>query len=90
MIPALGGSMLIPTIENEVFTNVAVEMDDKRFLGCKFSGCTLRYEGGECSWDDKTIIDPSCRWEISGTAAKIVSLLARGGAIAPGSTRFVL
>jgi hypothetical protein len=90
MIPALGGSMLIPTIESEVFTNVAVEMDDKRFLGCKFSGCTLRYEGGECSWDDKTIIDPSCRWEISGTAARIVNLLARGGAIAPGSTRFVL
>jgi hypothetical protein len=90
MIPAPGGSMLIPTIENEVFTNVAIEMDDKRFLGCKFSGCTLRYEGGECSWDDKTIIAPSCSWEISGTAARIVKLLARGGAIAPGSTRFVL
>ncbi len=40
--------MLIPTIENEVFTKVPVEMDDKRFLGCKFSGCTLRYEGGKC------------------------------------------
>ena len=90
MIPALGGSMLIPTIENEVFTKVPVEMDDKRFLGCKFSGCTLRYEGGECSWDNKTIFDPSCRWEISGTAARIVNLLARGGAFVPGSTRFVL
>jgi len=82
--------MLIPIMENEVFTNVVVEMDDKRFLGCKFSGCTLRYEGGECSWDDTTIIDPSCRWEISGTAARIVKLLARGGAIAPRSTGFVL
>ena len=82
--------MLIPTIENEVFTNVAVEMDDKRFLRCKFSGCTLRYEGGECTWDDKTILDPSCRWEISGQAASIVKLLARGGAIALGSTRLVL
>ena len=82
--------MLIPTIVDEMFTNVAVEMDDKRFLGCKFSGCTLRYEGGECSWDDKTIIDSSCRWEISGTAARIVKLLTRGGAISPRSTRFVL
>jgi len=82
--------VLIPTIENEVFSNVAVEMDNKRFLGCKFSGCILRYEGGECSWDDKTIIDPSCRWEVSGTAARIVKLLSRGGAITPGSIRFVL
>ena len=82
--------MLIPSIENKVFTNEDVEMDDKRFLGCKFSGCTLRYTDGDCSWDDKTIIDPSCRWEISGTAARIVNLLAQGGAIAPGSTRFVL
>jgi len=82
--------MLIPTLENEVFTNTGVEMDDKRFFGCKFLGCILRYEGGECSWDDKTIIAPSWRWEISGTAARIVKLLARGGAIAPGSTRFVL
>jgi hypothetical protein len=90
MIAVAGGSMLTPSIENEVFTNVAVEMDDRRFVGCKFSGCTLRYEGGECSWDDKTVIDASCKWEISGTAARIVRLLARGGAIAPGSTRFVL
>jgi len=82
--------MLIPVTENQVFTNVAIEMDERRFLGCKFSGCTLRYAGGECSWDDKTIFDSSCRWELSGTASRIVKLLARGGAIAPGSTRFVL
>jgi hypothetical protein len=82
--------MLIPTIENEVFTNVAVEMDDKRFLGCKFSGCTLRYAGGDCTWDESTIIHSSCRWEISGAAARIVNLLTRGGAIAPGSARFAL
>jgi len=82
--------MLIPTMENEVFTNVAVEMDDKRFLGCKFSGCTLRHAGGECSWDNNTIIGPSCGREISGTASRIVNLLTRGGAIAPGSIRFVL
>jgi hypothetical protein len=36
MIPALGGSMLIPTIENEVFTNTGVEMDDRRFLVANF------------------------------------------------------
>jgi hypothetical protein len=82
--------MLIPTTENEVFTNVAVEMDDRRFLNCKFSGCTLRYAGGECPWDDKTIIGPSCRWELSAAAARIVNLLAPGGAVAAGSTRFLL
>lgn len=75
--------MLIPTIKNEVFTNTGVEMDDKRFFGRKFSGCILRYEGGECSWDDKTIIAPSCRWEISGTAAESSNFLPEAVRLRP-------
>ena len=79
--------MFITTVENQVFTSVVAEMDDKRFLGCEFKDCTLRYSGGECSWDNNTFFRPNCTWEIFDTAARVVNVLIRGGAIGGGSVR---
>jgi len=79
--------MFITTVENQVFSNVVVDMDDKRFLGCEFKHCTLRYAGSECSWDNNSVFHPDCIWEIFDTAARIVNVLTRGGAISGGSVR---
>ena len=79
--------MFITTIENQVFANVVVDMDDKRFLGCEFEHCILRYAGGECSWDNNTVFRPNCIWEIFDIAARIVNVLTCSGAISGGSVR---
>jgi hypothetical protein len=82
--------MLITTVENQVLANVVVDMDDKRFLGCEFEHCTLRYAGGECSWDKNTVFRPNCTWEIFDTAARVVNVLTRSGAISGGSFRIAV
>jgi hypothetical protein len=78
---------MLATLENQVFAGAIIDVDGKRFLGCKFHHCTLRYAGGECEWDDNTTFRVDCSWELIGHALRIVDILSRAGAIIPGSPR---
>ena len=62
-------------IVNEKFFGTAVDMDGKRFIGCQFAGCILRYEGGEWGWDGMTTFDERCSWKFMGCALQTVKLL---------------
>jgi hypothetical protein len=70
----------IAQIQNEVFSNAVIDMDNKRFFGCKFTNCSLRYAGGECDWDEHTRFT-SCTWDLTGAAKRTVDFLLRTGRI---------
>ena len=42
---------MIP-VEGQVFENITIMMDNKYFMACSFSGCTLIYTGGDFGWTD--------------------------------------
>jgi hypothetical protein len=80
---------MLATVENKVFTNETVNLDGKRFAGCEFKHCVLRYAGGECEWDDNTSFRPTCSWELIGTAARVAEVLRKGGAISLNSAKVI-
>ena len=73
--------MPLTEVHNQTFTNILVEMDGKRFSGCVFRNCTLRYTGKEpCLWKDTTI-DVACVWKFDGCALNLVRVLMAIGAL---------
>jgi hypothetical protein len=72
--------MSVTEIKNETFRTAVIDMDNKRFFGCKFSNCTLRYTGAQCEWDANTVFD-SCTWQLLDAAERTVSALIRTGRI---------
>ncbi len=57
------------TEKGVTFNSAVVDLDNKRFLGCKFLNCTLRYAGGELEWDkDTTFV--SCHWDFFHSAKR--------------------
>ena len=84
--------MAITEIKNKSFSarNV-VNMDSKRFFGCKFSNCILRYTGGQCEWDKNTSFD-RCTWEFLDSALRtkqILNFIQMLNLNAPGSFSLV-
>jgi hypothetical protein len=68
------------TIERKPFFSGIVDLDDKRFVGCKLTNCTLRYKGGQVEWDqDTTFIN--CRCEFLDAAERTIGVwdVARSG-----------
>jgi hypothetical protein len=62
-------------IVNQKFFGETVDMNDKRFIGCQFLGCILRYKGGEWSWDGMTTFDERCFWKFEDCALRTTELL---------------
>jgi len=60
-------------IENQAFTDQVVSIDDKSFINCTFTRCTLLYSGGEINWYDTHWIN--CTFSFSGPAARTADLL---------------
>jgi len=81
--------MSVTQVQNEVFSNAVIEMDNKRFFGCKFANCILRYAGGECEWDEHTKFT-SCVWDLTGAAQRTIDLLMRTGRIQFSQGKFSL
>ena len=69
--------MSVAEIKNESFSRIIVDLDNKRFFGCKFTNCTLRYAGGQCEWDQNCAFE-SCSWELIGAAARTLRILGLG------------
>jgi hypothetical protein len=66
--------MKTTSVSNKTFSSAIIDMDNKRFVGCKFEHCALRYAGGKCEWDKNTIFD-GCAWEPSGKSQNIKKVL---------------
>jgi hypothetical protein len=61
-----------------------VTLDDTLFINCKYTNCTLLYEGGECMWQDTTFAN--CKFVFSGAAAHVMRTLTPFGfAMQPSS-----
>ena len=69
--------MAITEVTNKTRTNAIIHMDDKRFFGCVFTACTLRYAGGQCEWDKNTTFD-KCTWEFLDSAQRTIQVLGLG------------
>jgi len=68
-------------IKNESFVGAVIDMDEKRFVSCKFSGCIFRYKGGEWESDGRNTLDARCTWKFEDAALRTVSLLSRIGLV---------
>ena len=62
------------TVKGETIFGQTIDLDNKRFVGCKFTNCTLRYKGGQVEWDKNTIFI-SCRWDFLDDAGRTVKVL---------------
>jgi hypothetical protein len=68
--------MALTEVQDQTFVRTIVEMDGKRFTGCKFISCTLWYTGEQpCIWKD-TIIDEGCVWKFDGCALNLIRVLS--------------
>jgi hypothetical protein len=61
------------TVKGDAVFGRTVDLDNKRFLGCKFTNCTLRYKGGQLEWDKDTAFI-SCQWEFLEAAKRTVKV----------------
>jgi hypothetical protein len=72
--------MSVTQVKNETFTHAVIDMDNKRFFGCKFKDCMLRYAGGQCEWDEYTSFE-ACTWLLQDAAQRTVVTLMETGAL---------
>jgi len=68
-------------VEGEVLTGKAVVLDGKHFHNCRYTKCTLIFEGGEYA-ETNTTFD-QCNLSFNGAAARTMSVMARFGMIRP-------
>lgn len=69
--------MSITEIADKTFNSVVVNMDNKRFLRCKFANCTLGYAGGQCEWDRNTSF-VGCSWKFQDAALRTAIIFMLG------------
>ena len=69
-------------IQNEVASHTTIVMDDKHFVGCKYTDCKLVFSGGEVQWTDSAF--NRCQIVLSGAAQRTAALLVNMGAIPRG------
>ena len=62
--------MAIQDISQKNFVSAVVDIDNKRFFGCIFYACTLRYSGGEFAWDKYAILK-KCIFEFVGNSPNV-------------------
>jgi hypothetical protein len=69
--------MALAEVADKVFHTAIVDMNNKRFVRCKFTICTLRYAGGQCEWDANTSF-VQCVWEFKDAAQRTVAIFMLG------------
>ena len=60
-------------IDNQIFQNEVVELDNCHFVGCTLINCVLEYHGGEVVFDRTTM--RSCRHVFFGRARRTLHYL---------------
>jgi hypothetical protein len=70
----LKGKFQMLTEKSGTFFSQTVDLDDKRFISCKFTNCTLRYKGGQFEWDEHTSFI-GCRWDFLDAAYRTIKVL---------------
>ena len=72
-------------VENEVVAGKTIAIDEKHFVNCKYTNCTLIYSGGEVAWANTNF--NNCQITLSGAAQRTATLLGNFGVLPPsGST----
>ena len=67
--------------EQKEYADTSIELDGNKYKRCKFTNCTLIYNGGQ----PPALVDNSfvaCRWEFTAAAARTITFLSglyRGG-----------
>ena len=71
-------------VENKNETGTTIVIDDKNFINCRFTKCTLHYSGGDFAWTDTHF--ENCPVKLSGAAERTSSLMYWLGIkpVAPG------
>ena len=64
-------------IDSEVLEGKAVVLDGKHFHNCRYTKCTLIYEGGE--WAQTNTTFDQCNLSFSGAAARTMNVMAQFG-----------
>ena len=70
-------------IENAIETGATVILDEKYFVNCRFTKCTLVYMGGEYGWIDTQFVD--CKIALQGSADRTAGFLKHFGWSPPAS-----
>jgi hypothetical protein len=63
----------------EVLSGKAIVLDGKHFHNCRYSKCTVIFEGGE--WAESNTTFDQCNLSFDGAAARTMALMARFGMI---------
>jgi hypothetical protein len=72
----------LEVVQNEVASHKTIVMDDKHFVGCKYTECKLIYGGGETQSTDSVF--EKCPIVFSGAAQRTIGVLVSLGALPPG------
>ena len=67
-------------IENKTDAGKTVTLDDKHFVNCHFTNCTVLYAGGDYGWTDSSF--NNCQFRLEGAASRTAMLMGQLG-IAP-------
>lgn len=70
-------------IDNKNESGITVSLDDKHFVNCTYTSCTLIYSGGEYAWVDTKFVN--CKITLAGAAQRTAALLGNMGVIPPGA-----
>lgn len=68
-------------IDAEVLEGKPVILDGKHFHNCRYTKCTVIFEGGEYA-ETNTVFD-QCQLSFDGAAARTMAVMARFGMIRP-------
>jgi len=68
-------------VENVVETGTVVFLDDRYFLNCAYTRCTLIFSGGDFSYLNTTFTD--CKINFEGPAQRTVQFLQRFNLLSP-------
>lgn len=71
-------------IENEVLSGKTFTIDEKHFVNCRYTDCTVVYSSGDYAWNDTTF--QNCKLNLAGSAQRTVTLLGTFGVLPPGGT----
>ena len=69
--------MALTEVANKTQISTVIDMDNKRFVRCKFTDCTLRYAGGQCEWDNNAAFI-QCSWEFKDAARRTAEIFMLG------------
>ena len=68
-------------IENQLVNNKTITLDEKHFVNCVYTNCTVLYSGGDWAWTNTRF--ENCQFTFSGAAQRTANLLGNIGVIKP-------